>query len=130
AHVPPLQGEPDDQQGAPGGAGAVRPVPAPARLPAGRVAGPGGGTGERADGAAGGRLHRRHDRPFRARRAPAPVRSLQPALMNVFNSFRSHVLTVLEAMAAAGELPAGLDTARVTVEPPRDPAHGDVSTNA
>ena len=27
-------------------------------------------------------------------------------------------------------LPAGLDTERIAVEPPRDPAHGDISTNA
>ncbi len=50
--------------------------------------------------------------------------------MNIFNSFRDDVLRRLEAMAQAGELPAGLDTGRVTVEPPRDPAHGDLSTNA
>ena len=50
--------------------------------------------------------------------------------MNIFNSFRDDILGLLEAMAKAGELPAGLDTARVTVEPPRDPAHGDLSTNA
>ncbi|MBD3756424.1 MAG: hypothetical protein IE937_12555, partial [Gammaproteobacteria bacterium] len=28
------------------------------------------------------------------------------------------------------DLPQGLDTAQVTVEPPRDPAHGDMATNA
>jgi arginyl-tRNA synthetase len=50
--------------------------------------------------------------------------------MNIFNSFRDDILRILEAMTQAGELPAGLDTARVTVEPPRDPAHGDLSTNA
>jgi arginyl-tRNA synthetase len=50
--------------------------------------------------------------------------------MNIFNGFRDDILGLLEAMAKAGELPAGLDTARVTVEPPRDPAHGDLSTNA
>src|SRR3546814_4626296 len=27
-------------------------------------------------------------------------------------------------------MPAGLDMGRVTVEPPRDPSHGDLSTNA
>ena len=31
---------------------------------------------------------------------------------------------------AAGELPANLDLSRVTAEPPRDAAHGDVTTNA
>ena len=29
-----------------------------------------------------------------------------------------------------GALPSGLDFARVAVEPPRDPAHGDLATNA
>ncbi len=33
-------------------------------------------------------------------------------------------------MGTAGELPGGLDLGRVTVEPPRDAAHGDLSTNA
>ncbi len=33
-------------------------------------------------------------------------------------------------LAAAGILPAGVDQTRVTVEPPRDPTHGDVATNA
>jgi arginyl-tRNA synthetase len=33
-------------------------------------------------------------------------------------------------MAAEGKLPPGLDLGRVTVEPPRDPAHGDLATNA
>ena len=50
--------------------------------------------------------------------------------MNIFNCFREEVVRRLLALALAGELPAGLDTGRVTVEPPRDPAHGDLSTNA
>jgi len=50
--------------------------------------------------------------------------------MNPFKDFSAIVVKALEAMAAAGELPAGLDPTRVTVEPPRDPAHGDMATNA
>ncbi|WP_029014464.1 arginine--tRNA ligase [Niveispirillum irakense] len=50
--------------------------------------------------------------------------------MNVFKDFEAKILTALEQMVAAGDLPAGLDFARITVEPPRDPSHGDVSTNA
>ncbi len=50
--------------------------------------------------------------------------------MNVFKGFRTQVLALLDGMVAAGELPAGLDTARVTVEPPREASHGDMSTNA
>ncbi|WP_375691196.1 arginine--tRNA ligase [Pseudooceanicola sp. LIPI14-2-Ac024] len=50
--------------------------------------------------------------------------------MNLFSEIRALVIEALDAMAAAGELPAGLDTANVTVEPPRDAAHGDMATNA
>jgi arginyl-tRNA synthetase len=37
---------------------------------------------------------------------------------------------VLDALVAEAVLPAGLDRGNVTVEPPRDPAHGDLATNA
>ncbi|MBT9245049.1 arginine--tRNA ligase [Gemmobacter fulvus] len=50
--------------------------------------------------------------------------------MNLFTELRSLVIAELAAMVAAGELPAGLDTTAVAVEPPRDPAHGDMATNA
>jgi arginyl-tRNA synthetase len=33
-------------------------------------------------------------------------------------------------LIAACVLPAGIDQSRITVEPPRDPAHGDMATNA
>ncbi|MFN4098993.1 MAG: arginine--tRNA ligase [Pararhodobacter sp.] len=50
--------------------------------------------------------------------------------MNLFNDIRALVVDCLGAMAGAGVLPAGLDTHAVTVEPPRDAAHGDMATNA
>ena len=50
--------------------------------------------------------------------------------MNVFSHFRGEIASLIERLSAAGALPAGLDTARVTVEPPRDPTHGDLATNA
>lgn len=50
--------------------------------------------------------------------------------MNPFKHFRATVVGELEALTAAGMLPAGLDFSRVSVEPPRDPAHGDMATNA
>ncbi len=50
--------------------------------------------------------------------------------MNVFKTIRQQLLSVLGDMVSAGELPAGVDTSRVTVEPPREASHGDVSTNA
>ena len=50
--------------------------------------------------------------------------------MDLFYTVRQHVLKELECMVAAGELPSGLDMASVAVEPPRDPLHGDMATNA
>jgi len=50
--------------------------------------------------------------------------------MSVFNIYKSLIDDLLEGLIAAGDLPADLDTGRVTVEPPRDPSHGDLSTNA
>ncbi|MFU8863614.1 MAG: arginine--tRNA ligase, partial [Rhodobacterales bacterium] len=50
--------------------------------------------------------------------------------MNLFTQLRAHVLDTLGAMTAEGLLPAGLDMTAVTVEPPRDAAHGDMATNA
>lgn len=50
--------------------------------------------------------------------------------MNLFADIRALTLDALQAMAAEGALPAGLDLAEVAVEPPRDPAHGDMATNA
>lgn len=51
-------------------------------------------------------------------------------MTDVFSDFRRLVLAALDELAARGELPSGLDFGRVTVEPPRDPAHGDLATNA
>ena len=49
--------------------------------------------------------------------------------MNLFTDIRELVLDCLQAMVAAGDLPESLDTAAVTVEPPRDAGHGDMATN-
>ena len=50
--------------------------------------------------------------------------------MNIFNDFQQRIAAALAVMAEEGALPAGLDLSRVVCEPPRDPSHGDVSTNA
>lgn len=50
--------------------------------------------------------------------------------MNLFADIRTLVLSALDAMVAAGDLPAGLVTDNVTAEPPRDATHGDMATNA
>ena len=50
--------------------------------------------------------------------------------MNIFADIRAVVRDTLDALVQAGTLPEGLDLAAVTVEPPRDPGHGDMATNA
>jgi arginyl-tRNA synthetase len=50
--------------------------------------------------------------------------------MNPYRHFIGVIEAALGAMQAAGELPAVLDFAAITAEPPRDPAHGDIATNA
>ena len=51
-------------------------------------------------------------------------------MINIYGDFRRLLLTALDGLVAEGALPAGLDFTRVAVEPPRDPAHGDLATNA
>jgi arginyl-tRNA synthetase len=50
--------------------------------------------------------------------------------MNVFNEFHARLLAQLEQLKASGRLPADAAIDRVTMEPPRDASHGDLSTNA
>jgi arginyl-tRNA synthetase len=50
--------------------------------------------------------------------------------MNLFADIRATVIDCLDALTIEGVLPAGLDFANVTVEPPRDASHGDMATNA
>ena len=50
--------------------------------------------------------------------------------MNLFSDIRTLVISALDQMVQSGDLPSGLDTANVAVEPPRDPLHGDMATNA
>ena len=50
--------------------------------------------------------------------------------MNLFTDLRGAVLDALAQLQSEGVLPEGLDFANVAVEPPRDPLHGDMATNA
>ena len=50
--------------------------------------------------------------------------------MNLFKAFQADIAEFIDGLVKAGDLPDGLDTSRITVEPPRDPSHGDISTNA
>ena len=49
---------------------------------------------------------------------------------NIFAQVLDRIRAANDALIAVGELPAGLDQSRVVMEPPRDPAHGDMATNA
>ncbi len=48
--------------------------------------------------------------------------------MNIFADFSTRIIKALQAPEIAGK--DGVDLTRVTVEPPRDPAHGDLACNA
>ncbi len=50
--------------------------------------------------------------------------------MNLYAEFQELIASILRQIAASGRLPENLDLARIVVEPPRDPAHGDLATNA
>jgi arginyl-tRNA synthetase len=50
--------------------------------------------------------------------------------MNIFNYFTDEIAKALKELVAASALPPTALDARLTVEPPRDPSHGDVATNA
>ena len=48
----------------------------------------------------------------------------------LYQIFQQHIDDALDALTDEGVLPAELDRKNVTLEPPRDPSHGDLSTNA
>jgi arginyl-tRNA synthetase len=50
--------------------------------------------------------------------------------MSIYAQYAAVLDALLDELAAEGALPADLDRKNVTVEPPRDPAHGDLATNA
>ena len=50
--------------------------------------------------------------------------------MQLFTDIRGLVLSAIADLQSAGDLPAELKTDAITVEPPRDAAHGDMATNA
>lgn len=50
--------------------------------------------------------------------------------MNIFRYFGERVEAAVNGLVSEGVLPPGLDLSRITVEPPRDASHGDLSTNA
>ena len=52
------------------------------------------------------------------------------AAQNIYVDMLDRVRRANDALIAAGVLPAGVDQSRISVEPPRDPTHGDMATNA
>ncbi len=48
----------------------------------------------------------------------------------LYSEFSGYLAAALDALEAAGTLPGGLNRGAITVEPPRDASHGDLSTNA
>ena len=50
--------------------------------------------------------------------------------MSLYAQYAALLDEVLDQLVADGALPADLDRRNVTVEPPRDPTHGDLATNA
>jgi arginyl-tRNA synthetase len=49
---------------------------------------------------------------------------------NIFAVVLDRVHAATDALKASGMLPANVDQSRIVVEPPRDPSHGDMATNA
>jgi arginyl-tRNA synthetase len=50
--------------------------------------------------------------------------------VTLYARFVAHVDAVLDTLEAEGALAPGVERGAVAVEPPRDPAHGDLATNA
>ncbi len=50
--------------------------------------------------------------------------------MSLFATYTDHLNHILDELVAAGSIPADLPRGNITVEPPRDASHGDLSTNA
>jgi arginyl-tRNA synthetase len=51
-------------------------------------------------------------------------------LNTLYARFAEHVLAALDALEGEGRLAPGIERGSVAVEPPRDPSHGDLATNA
>jgi len=50
--------------------------------------------------------------------------------VTLYIRFADEIGRILDSLEAEGALPAGLPRRAVSIEPPRDPSHGDLSTNA
>jgi arginyl-tRNA synthetase len=50
--------------------------------------------------------------------------------VTLYARFAAHIDAILDALEAEGSLAPGIERGAVAVEPPRDPSHGDLATNA
>ncbi len=50
--------------------------------------------------------------------------------MTVFQQYSQITNEILDTLVSAGAIPPALDRSNIVVEPPRDPAHGDLAINA
>jgi arginyl-tRNA synthetase len=50
--------------------------------------------------------------------------------VTLYTRFAAEIGAILDALEKEGALPEGIGRGNVTVEPPRDPSHGDLATNA
>lgn len=48
----------------------------------------------------------------------------------LYTKFFAALNAILDELVSEGALPSGLNRTNITLEPPRDPAHGDLATNA
>src|SRR5262245_1343939 len=55
---------------------------------------------------------------------------MKPSPSNIFAAVLDKVRIANAALITGGILPAGIDQSRIVVEPPREPSHGDMATNA
>src|SRR5215468_10286409 len=53
-----------------------------------------------------------------------------PSSLHLFADVLARVHAACHALAAVANWPEGIDFGRIVVEPPRDPTHGDMATNA
>lgn len=50
--------------------------------------------------------------------------------MNIFAEFERRIRDAISDVQKSGALPEDLDLSKISIEPPRDDAHGDIATNA
>ena len=50
--------------------------------------------------------------------------------MNIFADFNGRITTIVESLDLKGTDGQRPDLSKIGVEPPRDPSHGDIATNA